>query len=54
LEPYVQPIDIEQATPEQLDALKVTTSNRKISDYVLVLAQGGGNDGRARVALQQH
>jgi uncharacterized peroxidase-related enzyme len=37
--PYVKPVDLAEATPEQLDALKVTPSNRKVSDYVLVLAQ---------------
>ncbi len=36
--PRVQPIDLAAATPDQLDALKVTPSNRKVSDYVLVLA----------------
>lgn len=36
--PYVTPVDLEKATPEQLDALKVTPSNKKVSAYVLVLA----------------
>ncbi|UXN58685.1 peroxidase-related enzyme [Phyllobacterium zundukense] len=36
--PYVKPVELDRATPEQLDALKITPSNRKISDYVLVLA----------------
>lgn len=36
--PRVRPIDLAAATPEQLDALKVTPSNTKVSDYVLVLA----------------
>lgn len=36
--PYVKPIDLALATPEQLDAMKVTPSNTKVSDYVLVLA----------------
>ena len=36
--PRVKPVDLDAATPEQLEALKVTPSNRKISDYVLVLA----------------
>ncbi len=36
--PYVKPVDMDKATPEQLDALKITPSNRKVSDYVLVLA----------------
>jgi uncharacterized peroxidase-related enzyme len=36
--PYVTPVDLAAATPEQLDALKVTPSNTKVSEYVLVLA----------------
>ena len=36
--PYLTPVDLKQATPQQLDALKVTPSNTKVSDYVLVLA----------------
>ena len=36
--PYVKPVDVETATVEQIDALKITPSNKKISDYVLVLA----------------
>ena len=36
--PYLTPVDLSQATPEQLDAMKVTPSNRKISEYVLTLA----------------
>ncbi|CAK7260200.1 MULTISPECIES: peroxidase-related enzyme [unclassified Shinella] len=36
--PYVRPVDLDTATPEQLDALKVTPSNKKVSAYVLVLA----------------
>jgi len=37
-QPRVKPIALEDASPEQLDALKVTPSNTKVSDYVLVLA----------------
>ena len=37
--PRIAPIDLEGATPEQLDALKVTPSNTKVSEYVLVLAR---------------
>lgn len=37
-DPRVKPVDLTKATPEQLDALKVTPSNTKVSDYVLVLA----------------
>lgn len=36
--PYVTPIDLETATPEQREALQVTPSHTKISEYVLVLA----------------
>ncbi len=36
--PYVTPIDLETASAEQLWALKVTPSNTKVSEYVLVLA----------------
>src|SRR4029453_12170860 len=36
--PYVTPVDLAAATSEQLDALKVTPSNTKVSEYVLVLA----------------
>lgn len=36
--PRVKPVVLAEATPEQLDALKVTPSNTKVSDYVLVLA----------------
>lgn len=39
-QPRVKPIDLAEASPAQLDALKVTPSNTKVSDYVLVL----GND----------
>jgi len=37
-QPRVKPIDLTKANPAQLDALKVTPSNTKVSDYVLVLA----------------
>ncbi|MGI9436780.1 MAG: peroxidase-related enzyme [Geminicoccaceae bacterium] len=36
--PRVTPVDLADATPVQLDALKVTPSNTKVSDYVLTLA----------------
>lgn len=36
--PRVTPLKLEDATDEQRDALKVTPSNTKVSDYVLVLA----------------
>ena len=36
--PRVKPVVLEEATAEQLDALQVTPSNTKVSDYVLVLA----------------
>lgn len=37
-QPRVTPVALAEATPEQLDALQVTPSNTKVSDYVLVLA----------------
>lgn len=37
-QPRVKPVDLQEATEEQLDALKVTPSNTKVSDYVLTLA----------------
>lgn len=36
--PYVAPLDLAEAGAEQLEALKITPSNTKVSDYVLVLA----------------
>jgi uncharacterized peroxidase-related enzyme len=36
--PYVTPVELEEATPEQREGLKVTPSNTKVSEYVLVLA----------------
>ena len=36
--PYVKPLDLAEASPAQLEALKITPSNTKVSDYVLVLA----------------
>lgn len=36
--PRVTPLRLEDATADQLEALKVTPSNTKVSDYVLVLA----------------
>ena len=36
--PYLTPVSLETATPEQLDAMKITPSNIKISAYVLTLA----------------
>ncbi|WP_089176260.1 peroxidase-related enzyme [Bosea sp. AS-1] len=37
-QPRVTPVDLAKATPEQREALKITPSNTKVSDYVLVLA----------------
>lgn len=36
--PRVTPVDLKTATADQLDALKVTPSNTKVSEYVLTLA----------------
>jgi len=37
--PRIKPINLKDATPDQLEALKVTPSNTKVSEYVLVLAR---------------
>ena len=37
-QPRVTPVDLHNATDEQLDAMKVTVSNTKIGEYTLVLA----------------
>ncbi|WP_227272332.1 peroxidase-related enzyme [Roseobacter weihaiensis] len=37
-EPRVTPVRLDEATPAQLDALKVTPSNTRVSAYVLTLA----------------
>ena len=37
-QPRVTPVDLQEATEEQLDALSVTPSNTKVSAYVLTLA----------------
>ncbi|EPX76650.1 peroxidase-related enzyme [Salipiger mucosus] len=37
-QPRVTPVDLQQATKEQLEALQVTPSNTKVSAYVLTLA----------------
>lgn len=37
-QPRVTPVDLAEATEEQLDALSVTPSNTKVSAYVLTLA----------------
>ena len=37
-QPRVKPVKLAEATQEQLDALQVTPSNTKVSEYVLTLA----------------
>lgn len=37
-QPRLKPVDLRQASQEQLDALQVTPSNTRVSDYVLTLA----------------
>ena len=37
-QPRVTPVELENATGEQLQAMKVTVSNTKIGEYTLVLA----------------
>lgn len=36
--PYIAPVEVAEATAAQLDAMKVTPSNKKISEYVRTLA----------------
>lgn len=36
--PHVTPLDVTEATDEQVEAMKVTPSNRGVSEYVRVLA----------------
>src|SRR5246127_1963724 len=36
--PYVTPVELASASPEQLAAMKVTPSNKGVSPYVLTLA----------------
>jgi uncharacterized peroxidase-related enzyme len=36
--PFITPLDLAEATDEQRDALKITPSGGKVSEYVLVLA----------------
>lgn len=38
-QPRVTPIDLDDASKEQREALQVTPSNQKVSEYVLVLAR---------------
>jgi uncharacterized peroxidase-related enzyme len=37
-QPWLAPVDLDSATPEQLAALKITPSNRAVGAYSLVLA----------------
>ncbi|MER9266964.1 peroxidase-related enzyme [Mesorhizobium sp. M0119] len=37
-QPYIAPVELSGATPEQLDAMKVTPSAKKVSEYVRTLA----------------
>ncbi|MCB1490540.1 MAG: peroxidase-related enzyme [Rhodobiaceae bacterium] len=37
-QPRITPVRLDEATPQQLEALEVTPSNTKVSDYVLTLA----------------
>jgi uncharacterized peroxidase-related enzyme len=36
--PHIAPVEVATATPEQLDAMKVTPSAKKVSEYVRTLA----------------
>ena len=35
--PHIAPVELSEATPEQLDAMKVTPSSKKVSEYVRTL-----------------
>ncbi len=35
--PYIAPVEVSEATPEQLEAMKVTPSAKKVSEYVRTL-----------------
>lgn len=35
--PHIAPVEVSEATPEQLDAMKVTPSAKKVSEYVRTL-----------------
>ncbi|MER8824812.1 peroxidase-related enzyme [Mesorhizobium sp. M0991] len=35
--PYIAPVELSEATPEQLEAMKVTPSAKKVSEYVRTL-----------------
>ena len=37
-QPWLEPVNLDEATPEQRDALKITPSNRAVGAYALVLA----------------
>lgn len=37
-QPHITPVDLAAASQEQLDAMSVTPSNKKVSEYVLTLA----------------
>ncbi|MTD27313.1 peroxidase-related enzyme [Erwinia sorbitola] len=36
--PYITPVEVADATPAQIEAMKVTPSNKKVSEYVRTLA----------------
>ncbi len=36
--PRIEPVKLDEANPDQLEALQITPSNTKVSDYVLTLA----------------
>ena len=53
-QPWITPVDLDTATPEQLAALKVTPSNRAVGAYSLVLAHDPEALERTLAALQRH
>lgn len=36
--PHIAPVELSEATPQQIEAMKVTPSNKKVSEYVRTLA----------------
>ena len=51
-QPRVTPVELANATDEQLEAMKVTVSNTKIGEYTLVLGAGPGDPATAHAPLQ--
>ena len=52
--PRVTPVDLNEATEEQLEAMKVTPSDTGVGEYVLVLAHDPPNVARADAFVQRN